>query len=158
MGLYWAPVLIIMALIFIGSTRVFSSDNTSHWLVPILQSVFPDAGLQTLSFMVWTIRKCAHVVEYAILTILTWRALWFGPSRRPAIWSPVHAWWAFAIATLYGASDEFHQTFVPSRMGSVTDIVADAMGSLIALAIIYGFCRMRSGKDRELTISSPGNI
>jgi len=35
---------------------------------------------------------------------------------------------AFAIAFLYGVSDEIHQYFVPGRHPDVLDVVADASG------------------------------
>jgi VanZ family protein len=36
------------------------------------------------------------------------------------------------IAVAYGASDEWHQTWVPERMGSWLDIGFDALGAVLA--------------------------
>jgi VanZ family protein len=49
--------------------------------------------------------------------------------RNPYIWTAV-----FTI--LYGASDEFHQYFVPNRSSEVQDWVADVLGIILALIII----------------------
>lgn len=39
------------------------------------------------------------------------------------------------ISLIYATSDEFHQLFVPGRMFSITDIVTDLMGSIVAILI-----------------------
>ncbi|VVB85553.1 Uncharacterised protein [uncultured archaeon] len=43
---------------------------------------------------------------------------------------------AVIIGTIYGASDEFHQSFVPGRTASIGDLLADSIGILIAQAIV----------------------
>jgi VanZ family protein len=67
------------------------------------------------------LRKCAHATEYAVLAVLLVRAL-----ERPRL--------AFALAVVYAASDEFHQTFVRGRHGSPYDVLIDAAGAAIGLA------------------------
>jgi VanZ family protein len=37
------------------------------------------------------------------------------------------------FATIYGITDEYHQIFVPNRIFSFTDIIADFTGSLVIL-------------------------
>ena len=39
----------------------------------------------------------------------------------------------FVIGILYGLSDEIHQSFVPNRTCSVSDVMADAAGILLSL-------------------------
>jgi VanZ family protein len=84
-----------------------------------------DSGLGTLDFV---LRKLAHATEYALLTILWAWAL------RPAVTWNVPA--AAAIAFLYAVSDEFHQTFVEGRTGSPIDVLVDAAGVVIAIALL----------------------
>lgn len=67
----------------------------------------------------------AHVVEYGVLGFLLARAL---KRTRPRL-SP--AWFyaaALAIGVFYAVSDEYHQSFVPSRDASVHDGLADTLG------------------------------
>ena len=63
------------------------------------------------------LRKGAHMTEYALLWFLWWRALGYG-NPGPAI----------AIALLWAASDEYHQSFVDGRHGSPWDVAIDAVG------------------------------
>ncbi len=84
-----------------------------------------DSGLGTLDLV---LRKLAHMTEYALLTLLWAWAL--APFTR---WSaPAGA----VIAIAYAATDEFHQTFVEGRTGSIADVGIDAIGVLIALALL----------------------
>jgi len=77
-------------------------------------SAVPDLGTG-LGGWDLALRKLAHVTEYAVLGALLVRATGRG-------------WLAFALGTLYAASDEIHQTFVPGRMGSPVDVAIDAIG------------------------------
>jgi VanZ family protein len=71
------------------------------------------------------ISKLAHVTEYAILGWLIQRA-----RGKKCAW-----WQSLLIATVYAATDEFHQSFVPGRNPRVTDVMIDAAGAAIGLAI-----------------------
>ena len=84
--------------------------------------------------------KLAHFVAFGTLSALIARGAWFDTR-----WSSGLVYAAAALlGTLYGLSDEVHQTFVPGRDASVADVVADAAGALFGpLAWILG-CRMAS--------------
>jgi VanZ family protein len=43
---------------------------------------------------------------------------------------------AIVIATLYGVSDEFHQSFVPGRTPEMLDVVADGVGAACGVVVI----------------------
>jgi VanZ family protein len=44
-----------------------------------------------------------------------------------------------AIAVAYGASDEFHQRFVPGRTGDLPDLYADVLGATIELGACWAW-------------------
>lgn len=44
---------------------------------------------------------------------------------------------AIIIGTIYGASDEFHQYFVPGRSANALDLVADSFGVILAQTVIF---------------------
>jgi len=85
---------------------------------------------------IWSFDKVIHFVEYAVLAYLVGRAL------RPWKWAAPAA---IVISTLYGVSDELHQSFVPGRMSDPYDVVADAVGSMLGAAV-FSFHTRRSSR------------
>jgi|SRR5215211_1832343 len=74
-------------------------------------------------------RKLLHFGEYALLCFLWWRLLrTVAPPRRAALL-------AFAIASLYAATDEFHQSFVDGRHGTPVDWAIDSAGAAFGAAL-----------------------
>ncbi len=76
-----------------------------------------------------------HVLAYGLLTWLYLRALL---GREPC-GNPTRTTWMRAasagMALLYALSDEYHQTFVPGRHGSLVDVMIDAAGVSGALLL-----------------------
>jgi VanZ family protein len=69
------------------------------------------------------LRKLAHMAEYAVLTALLVHALRMHVARK------AHTLLiAVLVALLYVFSDEWHQTFVAGRGGSLGDVGIDALG------------------------------
>jgi VanZ family protein len=72
-------------------------------------------------------------------------------------WRPSHkrrnALTAGIIAVIFAASDEFHQTFVPSREGTILDVLIDSLG--VGAVTLFNWI-----KNRELAIdnSTPRTI
>ena len=101
----WGPVWAAMALIFAASGM----------------SSLPSAA-RALDDGLW------HGLGYGFLAALLLRAVaaarWEGVTGRTALL-------AAALATLYGATDELHQWFVPGRTAQWSDLVADAAGAAV---------------------------
>jgi VanZ family protein len=143
----WCLVLFWMAAIFVGSTDVLSTRNTSRWIVPILRWVKPDISEAALRRCQTIIRKGGHVTEYAVLGLLLYRALHLSPTASGFTGRSAAA--ALAIATLYAASDEFHQAFVATRYASMTDVIIDTLGAVAALVLLWIWSRKRAGLPRS---------
>ncbi len=77
------------------------------------------------------IRKLAHVTEYAVLGLLVARAL-----DRPSRTRDVVLAGALAFCAVHASLDEWHQTFVPSRVGCVADALLDTFGAALGLALL----------------------
>ncbi|NJN98379.1 MAG: VanZ family protein [Anaerolineales bacterium] len=75
--------------------------------------------------------KTAHMLAYAGLAWLWWRAL--APDRQVS-WSNLLL--AFGLAALYGVTDEIHQRFVPGRHGQPADVFFDAAGAWAMILLI----------------------
>lgn len=97
---------------------------------PNLRSEFPNAWDVVL-------RKIAHVGEYAILTGLFFHA------ARLTFSVPKSLVYAVLFAVTFALTDEFHQTFVPSRSGKASDWGIDALGVMLAYFFLSGKLRLK---------------
>jgi VanZ family protein len=109
------------------------------WLLVFLWMgvIFALSAIPSLAFPLapgydFILRKGAHVAEYAVLTALLARAFrWHLPSLTPAYLL------VLVVAGGYALSDEWHQTFVPGRVGSLRDVGIDTLGVLGAWVLAY---------------------
>ena len=144
---YWLPVLIWLGVIFVGSTDLMSAEHTSRIIGPLLHWFKPDISAEAIARVQFYVRKAAHVTEYAILAMLVWRAL-RGGTRSQMKMSILFliAWVACAI---FASSDEFHQSFVPSRTASPIDVMIDICGALIGLGICVAVASRKVLKEKR---------
>lgn len=92
-------------------------------------------NLELLAVINAILRKTGHVIGYAILSLLLFRA-WRAtlPASRPVAWSLRWSTIAFLMTAAVASLDEWHQTLLPSRTGTIRDVFLD---SLAALAVQY---------------------
>ena len=129
----YVPLIAWLAFISFASSGSFSAGNTSRIIGPLILWLFPNTSQETLVVVHFITRKLAHLTEYAILGFLAARA--FRTSPRPAISS---RWFLISLILIvtYALLDEYHQSFVPSRTGSILDSLIDIAGGLTALIIV----------------------
>lgn len=139
----WLPVALWMAVLFLASTEAGSSRRTSRLLVPLLRWLAPNLPQATLDAVQLGVRKAGHAVGYAILAGLLWSARRASSAAHPAAWRWSDARFVFAVATLYAATDEWHQTFTATRQGSVADVLLDAVGAAFGLGALWLWSRWR---------------
>jgi VanZ family protein len=140
---YWLPALIWMALIFSASSDSHSYEHSSRFVEPFLHWLFPQMSQARVETIHLFIRKCGHLTEYAVLALLLWRAVRrpVKNDSRPWVWP--EAGLALAIAFFCGASDEFHQIFVPTRTAQVSDVFIDTAGGAASLLALWLIGRWR---------------
>ena len=118
----WGPAAVLMAVIF-GLSSI--SD------IPA-----PPGGLSDVS---------VHAIVYAALGVLMVRALadarWRGVTARTVVA-------AVALAIVYGATDEYHQSFVEGRFADARDLLADAVGA--CTGVCAGKARSRGTRCRDV--------
>jgi VanZ family protein len=121
-----------MALIWWLSSDVDSGENSSRfvgWLVSVLAPWMTPGQTHLLHGLV---RKLSHVVEYGILA-----ALWFRALHRGQRLAPAPSVLAALLGTVaWAVIDEIHQAFVPTRSGTVVDVLLDTMGAALTLALL----------------------
>jgi VanZ family protein len=138
---YWLPVLIWLGFIFIGSTDLMSSEQTSRFLIPFLRWLRPGISPETLAQIHFLVRKLGHVTEYAVLAMLFWRALRGGMRPKFGIGAVFMAVWL--VSAIFAATDEFHQSLVLSRTAAVGDVMIDICGALAGVLICWVLARHR---------------
>lgn len=111
---YWLPPLVWMSIIF-----YFSS--------------FPKVSVTGNTFYAFVIFKALHIIEYAVLYVLLFRAFYSISEKKLAL--KYQFLLAFLVGVLYAISDEVHQTFIPTREGKLRDALIDTGG--IVLMYIY---------------------
>ena len=126
-----------MALIFSGSSDARSYEHSSRLVEPILRWLFPHMPQGQIEAIHHFIRKCAHLTEYAVLALLLWRALRKPVKNDSRPWNWPEARLALLLVMFYAATDEFHQSFVPTRTPLVTDVLIDTTGGAAGLFALW---------------------
>ena len=107
---YWLPAIALMAIIFYLSAQ------------PSVQV----SNEQTVDFLA---HKLVHVIMYAALYFLLFRGFYsLEFKQNPPLKTFIIP---MMIAIAYGASDELHQTFVPTRTGTLRDVFIDSLGIVL---------------------------
>ena len=102
------------------------------WAVVIFSfSNYPTTRASEIHWQDFIVKKTAHIVEYAILTTLLYRALLGGKISKIKA-----GYVSIAIAIIYAITDEFHQSFVPGREATLRDVLFDTLGSVAAIYYI----------------------
>jgi VanZ family protein len=139
----WIAAVLWLILIAIESSALLSAHNTSRILYPLLHFLF---GMDWERFEVWHffIRKSGHVVGYAVLSTLLFRA-WRAtlPTMSDVKWTPRWATIAILGTALVASLDEWHQSFIPSRTGRWQDVVLDTCAGLGAQLLILVWTRRK---------------
>lgn len=126
--LAWVPACIWMGVIFYLSSQ---TQEDLHGLFPFL----PDLN--------W-----GHVAAYFVLALLFRYALTRSNTSRAGVWS-------VTLSLLYGISDEYHQSFVPTRQPDVMDLMADLAGALAAVILWRWLWSARNRRGRESSEVAP---
>jgi VanZ family protein len=110
----WVPALIWAALIFhVSSLPADRLPRLWRW---------EDADI------------ILHGLEYLILGALLYRAF---ALSRPALGYALLALVSWGLAAAYALSDEYHQSFVPGREASLSDILADLLGAVVGVVLLH---------------------
>ena len=112
---YWLLPIIWMTIIFAFSSRQRVSVSDEY----------------VLNFLFF---KTLHVIEYAVLFFFLFRAI-YSTKHNQSFFKDALLQSAI-IAILYAASDEIHQLFVPTREGTVRDLLIDCVGIFLMYSYI----------------------
>jgi VanZ family protein len=135
---WWGLVLIWCGMIYYFSeSPMFTGESTAKEINYIAQYLsLEDMNHHDGSLFSWNfiVRKFAHLSVFGILAFLVWRAML---SHRFAYMG------AWSFATVYAATDEWHQSFQPGRTALVSDVLIDACGALLALLFVRIYLQIK---------------
>ena len=123
---YWLPLIVYCLFIFI------QSDYPSPESLPSF--AFSD--------------KLLHFAAYAIMGVLFYRAYQTLPLQNNI---QLLMLFSMISASLYGISDEIHQSFIPDRDGSFSDAIADALGAVCGV-YLYNMWMMARENRRQRSV------
>jgi len=151
----WLPSAIWLAVIGVESSNFGSADHTGRILYPILHFLF---GMDRERFAVWhaLLRKTGHFVGYLTLSVLlfrSWRATFPRLSTR---WSLQWATVAYLSASLVAMLDEWHQSSLASRTGTLSDVVLDSSAAFTAQVALFAILQMQRFKTGKNTLPKIG--
>jgi len=105
----WLPVIAWCGIIFSFSAMEINKTQEFYW---------------------WdfVVKKTIHVIEYAVLYWLFYQAISKQQNNKKGILAII----SFIFSLTYALSDEWHQTFIPGRHGTLRDIGFDWLGMLLS--------------------------
>ncbi|HBP63119.1 MAG TPA: VanZ family protein [Desulfosporosinus sp.] len=131
---WWSLVISWCILIFmLTALPAFTATHTGVVLEHATQMPVTQVGSANL-----ILRKCTHVTLFGILAVLLYKA------------TGLNIQLAWIMATLYGASDEIHQLFVPGRGSAMQDVAFDSFGAFLLLGVVVLIKRLT--KDPKLDV------
>lgn len=146
-------MILVMVVIFYFSTMEGDdSAETSGFFLDIAMKFteeFTHHGLSAaaLATMHLIIRKIAHFTEYMVLGLSIMFAFYDYFKGKKLSLLPIQA-----IATLYAATDEIHQYFVPGRYGTWFDVMIDSCGAFTGILIYFFIHKKRNERDEHETL------
>jgi VanZ family protein len=103
-------------------------------LIIFILSSFPRILILDLGFDFQD--KVNHFGAYLLLGILLSRAFYY--QNKVKVLKEKTFWLVIVFGNFYGLSDELHQLFIPGRLTSVGDLIADSIG-IIAGALLFRY-------------------
>ena len=111
----WGPAAVMMAVIFAASSLAKAD-------VPQFSGIWD-----------LLVKKTGHLLAYALLGLAYLRGL---RGDRPV--TPAWMVAAILLAALYGATDEFHKSFVAGRGATLVDVLIDTLGAMLGMGVRAG--------------------
>lgn len=142
----YAPLILWIGVVLFASTTSASMSKTSIFVRPILEFLFPSASEETLLTYHAFIRKSAHFIEYAILAF--WAARAFSGSAKDYLRKHFYIF-SLLLVILVAAIDETNQSFNPTRTGSPRDVLLDACGGAVMLAVFFIVKKIWSARKQK---------
>ena len=135
----WLPVFLFSLVFAVESTSFLGSNHTSQPLHNFLRSFLGASIDRNWGFTHHVLRKIGHFTGYGTLSLVCFRGF------RLTLYNTVY--WlcrslaahvlAVLITILVASADEIHQTFLPNRTGSFSDVLLDTAGAATFQILLF---------------------
>ena len=103
-----------------------------HWCVIFALTSLPGSD-NTYTFKLGD--KIDHFAAYFVLSIFMYLTMIM--QNKKILFKEYPFKYSFIIVFFYGVFDELHQIFIPGRSCDIFDLLADVLGSILALLIMH---------------------
>ena len=135
----WLAVVAWAGFIFFMSAHTGDGLNDGMGVISAIFQLLDEWQVRVLGEGVDLVSSVAHSLEYALLGLLLANALRFhAPLVRACLL-------AVLFASLYAATDEFHQCFVPGRFSDPVDWLVDTCGAVLG---VFAYARICDTRDK----------
>ena len=127
---YWVPLLTYASAMFYLSSQPIQGQEIAVYIKAVKSFMYAEGTNSSIGF-----DKVFHVIEYAILGVLTFRVLRYvrmGESEVTIVLVSI------MVVVVFGLTDEFHQWFTPFRHVEGWDLMADALGGTLGVCAWQG--------------------
>jgi len=141
----WLPVFLFACVFVVESTSYLGANHTSQPLHNFLHSFLGASVDHNWAYTHHLLRKAGHFAGYGTLSLICFRGLRLtlgsaaGWARRDLAGHAL----AIGAAFLVASADEFHQTFLPNRTGTFSDVLLDTAGATAFQLLLFMAVRLQ---------------
>lgn len=149
----WLPAAGWYAVIWALSAQTGAeSQSVSDGVLELVGYDIKNSPVTLSGLLSFLVRKGAHMAAFFVLTALLVLALW-PLIKKPALRGGL----ALALCAALAGLDEFHQTFVPGRSGTLRDVLVDLLGGVCFLLLwaLVHFIRSRRKARQTAAAAKP---
>lgn len=140
----WLLVIIWIIVIFMFSNQPGNvSDEKSKFVVGLFNAIGVNLNNVFGNMANFAVRKASHFIEYLILYILIFNAVYKKHEIKRALLI------SLILVFVYACMDEVHQLFIPGRSSRIRDIIIDTTGGFagLLLSFYYSYKKGRTVQD-----------
>lgn len=125
-----------MGVILFASTDIGSASTSYHFLKPIVEWLYKGRTQPNIYELNLFLRKTMHVIEFAVLAILIWKARANLP--RPLRYGTLGGvTFVISIVALFAMGSELIQLFMKHRGASISDVLLNVSAGFLGLFLLF---------------------
>lgn len=150
----WIGALLGFAFVACTSNNYMGGTHSQAILTVVWKSLLGKWHIEAVGIANIWMRKVGHFIGHGLLSLVFCRA-WYSTFRRSASlrrvwWRPTAGFLAVLTTFTVACLDEWHQHYVPGRVGSFRDVLIDSSGAVVANLIFLAIMTHRMHRRPQL--------